>query len=524
MTPVEEEIARFRQLQQQLPRIWDLAENNQLTEHTSVMVPSMSVDQEELAKIQGAPFYEERLLFSLIRLRHPRARMIYVTSQPIHPDIIDYYLHLLVGVPASHARRRLHLLCVYDASPKSLTEKLLERPRALARLKSWIGDPSQAYLTCFNSSLRERQLAVALGIPLNGLDPALLYLGTKSGSRRAFTEAGVDHPFGFEDLTGEEDILDALSEMKRRNPKLSRAVIKLNESFSGEGNALFRYPDSLPQEPPARRQALAESLRRVEWPGPPQSLERYLSKFSEMEGIVEEFAEAGESLSPSVQMRINPDRHLELISSHDQVLGGPTGQVYLGCRFPARAEYRCEIQREALKIGEVLRQHGVVSRFGIDFLVLRDQRGPWRCLAVEINLRMGGTTHPFLALEFLTGGRLDAESGEFLSPRGTRKYYFATDNLKSPSYRRLVPEDFMDILILNGLQFNPASETGVLFHMIGALSQYGKLGMTSIGNSRDEAEEFHRRTVEILDRETGAAEEVKGRSLSLFDEIIPGME
>src|SRR5262249_12034589 len=149
-------------------------------------------------KIQGVSFYEERLLFTLMRLRHPGAHVIYVTGQPIHPDIIDYYLHLLVGVPASHARKRLALFCVYDASPKPLSRKIVERSRLVERIRSWVGDPSRAYLTCFNSSVWERRLAVALGIPLNGLDPTLLPHGTKTGSRRAFHEAGVPCAPGFE--------------------------------------------------------------------------------------------------------------------------------------------------------------------------------------------------------------------------------------------------------------------------------------------------------------------------------------
>jgi len=28
------------------------------------------------------------------------------------------------------------------------------------------------------------------------------------------------------------------------------------------------------------------------------------------------------------------------ISTHDQILGGPSGQIYLGCTFPARDDYR----------------------------------------------------------------------------------------------------------------------------------------------------------------------------------------
>ena len=76
--------------------------------------------------------YEERFLFLLMLLRQPRLRMVYVTSMPIAPEIIEYYLALLPGVIPSHARARLSLVAVHDSSPRSLSEKLLERPRLLA--------------------------------------------------------------------------------------------------------------------------------------------------------------------------------------------------------------------------------------------------------------------------------------------------------------------------------------------------------------------------------------------------------
>ncbi len=515
------EAASFRELQQRLPQVWEMIRDPQAPEHTSVILPSMSLDQEELAKIQGSPFYEERLLFTLIRLRHPRARVLYLTSQPIHPEILDYYLHLLVGVPASHARRRLNVMCVYDATSRSLTEKVLERPGVLERIRKWVGDRQCAYLTCFNSTHRERRLALALGIPLNGVDPELLWLGTKSGSREIFRRAGVELPRGCENLSTEGELLEALSELERQRPGLKRAVIKLNDGFSGEGNAVFHYPAGLRRRGQARSRALQEALQHLRWPGSPQSLQRYLTKLQQMHGVVEEFLEASQVRSPSVQLRVNPDGALEILSTHDQVLGGPTGQVYLGCHFPAGEEYRRQLLEQAWSIGQVLRDQGVIGRFGIDFLVTRQAGGPWNSHAIEINLRMGGTTHPFLALEFLTGGKLDPRTGLFHSPRGLTKYYFATDNLKSPHYRKLVPEDFVDLLAVWGLQFNPNTETGVLFHMIGALSQYGKLGMTCIGNSREEVEDFHRRTVAILDRATGADGSSSGSYQPLFDETVP---
>ena len=496
LTP-EREVAEFERLKPRLREVWDSISMRDDQPHTSVVVPSLTLDQSELQKLEGASFYEERLLFLLIRLRNPRARVVFVTSQPVHPLILEYYFQLLVGIPASHARSRLTLLCAFDASPRSLTEKILERPRLIQRIREGIPDPSRSYLTVFNSTPLERRLAVLLGIPLNGVDPSLAHLGTKSGCRRAFREAGVPLPEGMEDLTSLGDVERALSELRLLRPGLRKAVVKLNDSFSGEGNALFRYPES------ASPSAIADALRNVEFAVPAESFDHYFGQIEKMGGIVEEFLEGDEKFSPSVQLRVDPHGDVVPISTHDQVLGGPSGQVFLGCTFPAADAYRLEIQQLALKIGETMGRHGVVSRFAIDFLVSRfHDSGESRIHALEINLRMGGTTHPYLALQFITGGQLDPASGLFFSPRGVPKYYRSTDNLKSEAYRGLLPEDLIDILTINGLHYTHNSESGVLFHLIGALSQFGKLGMTAIGNSRDEVEEIYRKTLSILDLET----------------------
>ncbi len=503
LTPTRE-IEEFERFKPRLLEVWNAIALRDEEPHTSVVVPSLTLDQSELKKLDGVSFYEERLLFLLIRLRNPRARIVFVTSQPVHPLILEYYFQLLVGIPASHARSRLTLLCAYDSSPRSLTEKILERPRLIERIREGIADPSRAYLTVFNSTPLERRLAVLLGIPLNGVDPALSGLGTKSGCRKVFREAGIPCPDGFEDLGGEEDVVRALAELKRKKPALRRAVVKLNDSFSGEGNALFRYPAEGGDSPAVLKGALRSLEFSVDW----ETLDAYMGKFRRMGGIVEEWIEGAEKKSPSVQLRIDPQGAVVPVSTHDQLLGGPSGQVYLGCLFPADDAYRMEIHRAGMRIGEVLAAKGVVSRFAIDFLVARDAPDePWRASAIEINLRMGGTTHPYLALQFLTGGQLDPGSGLFLSPRGRPKYYHATDNLRSESYRGLLPEDLMDILTINGLHYNHNSESGILFHLIGALSQYGKLGMNAIGNSREEVEALYERALDILARETGGGGE-----------------
>jgi len=505
----------FKRLQEKLLPIWASIRADDNFEHTSLIIPSLSVDQEELSKVQGASFYEERLMFALIRLRNPNARLIYVTSQPVHADVIDYYLQLLIGVPAAHAKRRLKMLCVYDASTRPLTEKVLERPRVLDRLRSWVNEHGPGYLTCYNTTMLERRLSLELGIPLNGVDPVLLQLGTKSGSRQAFTAAQVPHPAGFEDLHSEDEIVSSLCQLAEQRPDIQRAVVKINEGFSGEGNAVFKFP-----EDKANPQAVHQALSQMEWSSASGNIDAFLRKFEEMGGIVEELIDAEEVRSPSVQMRIYPGGKAVLVSSHEQVLGGNTGQVYLGCRFPADEEYRLMIQEQARRVGEVLSRKGVIGRFGIDFLLTRTKGGEWQSNALEINLRMGGTTPPYHALEFLTSGELNPETGIFSAPTGQEKFYSATDNLKSPAYRGLLPEDLFDISIRNKIHYQPDSGTGVLFYMIGALSQYGKIGMTCIGNSPEQANELFRRTVAILDRETEVGSHDHGVLEPLFDNRI----
>jgi hypothetical protein len=88
-------------------------------------------------------------------------------------------------------------------------------------------------------------LAVRLGIPIYGCDPSLVYLGTKSGSRRAFLKAGVPMPPGAENLKTYEDIVHAVAALKDMYPDLKKAVIKLNDGFSGDGNAILYFPDHI---------------------------------------------------------------------------------------------------------------------------------------------------------------------------------------------------------------------------------------------------------------------------------------
>ncbi len=492
----------FRRLQSRLPGQFRRVFPDPKAPRTVLIIPSFSLDQEVMSRITGVTHYEERFLCLLLLLRWPRTRVVYVTSTPIAESIIDYYLHLLPDVPTRHARRRLTLLCCHDQAALPLTAKLLKQPRLLAQLDAVIGDRSSAHMTCFNVTGLERSLAVRLGVPIYGCDPELHRLGFKSDSRKLFREVGVALPDGFEDLADEPAVADALVELKARNPGLRRAVVKLNEGFSGEGNAVFGFdgaPDKagLAAWTRARLPALAFEARDMTW-------ETYRAKIQEMGAIVEAYVEGRDKRSPSAQFRVDPLGRLEAISTHDQILGGKSDQIFLGCRFPADESYRLEIQAEGLKAAEALRRRGVLGRFGVDFVSVRDG-DRWRHYAIEVNLRKGGTTHPFLMLQFLTDGTYDPATGLYHTPTGQPRFYYASDNLEKPSYQGLTPDDLIDIAVLNGLHFHGATQQGVVFHLLGALCQFGKLGVVCVADTLDRARALYQETTAILDRETGRA-------------------
>src|SRR5262249_32284023 len=152
--------------------------------------------------------------FMLMLLRQPRLHLIYVTSLPVAPEIIEYYLALLSGVIPSHARSRLSLVHVDDASPRSLSEKLLERPQLLAKIGALIPNRARSHLVPYNPTELERDVALSLGIPMYGADPRLAPLGSKSGCRQLFAEAGVPHPLGVENLRTLDDMADAVIGMR----------------------------------------------------------------------------------------------------------------------------------------------------------------------------------------------------------------------------------------------------------------------------------------------------------------------
>jgi hypothetical protein len=449
-----------------------------------VVLPSITFPSVELRKITGIQFYEERFLFAALMLRNPELTMVYVTSLPIDQATIDYYLGFLPSDVRAH--ERLKPVSVGNGEPRALTEKILENSRTLDEIRRLVPQPGNAYILPFNVTPLELRLAEQLGVALYGPDPELVPLGSKSGARAVAKEAGVAVAAGSEDLYSLESVEEAIDQLRRTRPEATAVVLKLNNGFSGQGNAIVNLRSL---RSPLHKSPVVFCAAEETW-------DSFRAKIAAEGAVVEELVRVPGTVSPSVQLRIVPGGRVEILSTHDQILGGPDDQVYLGCRFPASAAYRFEIQDLARRAAGILSKRGVIGAFGIDFLVVPGADP--RIYLSEINLRVGGTTHPFGMARLVMDAGYDEETGE-LRAGGVPKYYVATDNRKDSAYVGLKPGDIIEALDKSGLGFDVDAKAGVTLHLMGALEEYGKLGATCIANSSGAADELHDQFVAMLD-------------------------
>lgn len=444
-----------------------------------MVVPSISFPVVELAKIVAVQRYEERMLFVTLLLRSPGVRIVYVTSEAVDPAVVDYYLGFLPD--PDDGRRRLALVDVGDPAVGSLSEKILDDRGVVERLREVIGGGGT--MLAFNVTPAEEAVAAALGLTLCGAPARLAPLGSKSGSRQVAARAGVARIDGAEDLFSVTEVAAAATGLRARRPDAEAVVVKLNNGFSGQGNAILELDNLSDPLPTSKTTFIAGE---ESWP-------TFSAKIEDEGAIVEELLRGDGVQSPSVQLRIAAGGAVEILSTHDQILGGPEGQVYLGCRFPASEEYRSAIVEEARRVGEVLAGEGVIGSFGIDFVVVPGDAA----YLSEINLRLGGTTHPYWMARLATGATYDQDHGELVAD-GAPVRYVATDNIKSPALATWTPAQVIAAVKDAGLAFDASTGTGVTLHLLGAVPGYGKLGATCIAATAEAADGLSVRLIELL--------------------------
>jgi hypothetical protein len=368
----------------------------------------------------------------------------------------------------------------------------------LAQIRRTLVDPNAAYLMPYNSTALERDIALALDIPVYGADPDHAWVGTKSGGRALFELVGVPHPLGAKNITSIADAVDAICTLREAKPELAEVVIKLDNAVSGEGNAVLDMAGLPAPGTPGEHALVEQRLARLVPEVDGVSAAAYLRKLVADGGVVEERITGRELRSPSVQLRITPAGAVEVLSTHDQILHGRSGHEFAGCRFPADPSYAPAISALARRTAQRLADMGVIGPLAIDFIVSRGERGGWQPFALEVNLRMGGTTHPYQALAALTGGSYDPQSVSFTTPRGHRRHYLASDHLEIPQLPMLGHAGLIARSRQENLRFDHKQERGTLFHMLSSIEPLARVGITAIADSPDSADALYEHVSTVL--------------------------
>ena len=289
-------------------------------------------------------------------------------------------------------------------------------------------------------------------------------------------------PAGVEDVHSIDDVLDAIAKLRVTRPGLRAVVIKHDDSGAGDGNVVVDLIT-----PTRGEEGLRDKLGALpEWD---------LADLVANGGVVEELITGDWFASPSAQIDIDPSGGVRVLATHEQVLGGDNGQVYMGCRFPANEAYGEEIAELARSAGHELARSGAVGRVAVDFVAARYATGEWKVSALEMNLRKGGTTHPYAALRNLVPGTYDASTARWVTPDGTSRAYFSTDNVIDAKWRNRAPASVIAAVADAGLEFDSASGTGIVLHMLSCLAIDGRFGLTAIGRSPGHAQELYEQAV-----------------------------
>ena len=278
-------------------------------------------------------------------LRDESLSIVYVTSSPVASVTVDYYLSLLPARLRWSARRRLTMLSAGDGSPRPLSAKVLEHPGLLDQIRAALPNRTVAQLVPYETTERERDLALALDIPMYGADPRHHPLGTKSGCRELFARVGAPHPLGVEQIAGTGDAIAAIADLRARRPRIAQLVVKLNEGVSGRGNAIVDLAGLPAPGAPDEFLRIGERLFAMALEDQTLTVDAYLQRLSEVGGIVEERITGADLRSPSVQLNITPTGELEIVSTHDQLLGGPSGQATSAAAFPPSRSTRARSRR-----------------------------------------------------------------------------------------------------------------------------------------------------------------------------------
>ncbi|XP_056427622.1 IQ domain-containing protein H isoform X5 [Hyla sarda] len=355
-------------------------------------------------------------------------------------DATELHDRFTILIPEAVDRFPNHHMC--------LSTLLKYSPKTMQRIRN-LTQGRETYIVGRVPHTDDLAVADMLGVPILGTEPNVAHLySTKSGSKRIFASANIATPPGEYDIYNQEQFFSSLSQLIIDNLLVTRWLFKVDNGFGSNGTAFCDIATHLPcyswvlkeckrygaetwkqkwaqekalqrvaQELPKVLEHYAQAVNRSHYP----TWDKFLQVLVSRGGVIEAFPPAESITCLTIDLLINPDGEIQVLSCGDQIHSSIPLQS-VGSSVP-----QCSVPSDILmsmcsSIGEACKTRGVLGYLSVELLTFIDplslEQQIW---ATDLDLCYSDQLAMTQLLLYFTNGTLDCKNSRLTVPPAPKK-------------------------------------------------------------------------------------------------------